>query len=164
MKNRKRPLIHIIDKNSAYRKVIEGFIRVLGDGKITTSDSCEQLISEKIQPDIIILDHLMGENKLTGLDFVRAYGSSHFPNTRFIFLSSSTNLDVAVDSIRAGAYDYIVKSKSGLELMVRRLDKLINSYQLTCRKQKQLRTAVFSLGMFSMIFILIILLYNNQII
>ena len=66
----------------------------------------------------------MGEDKITGLDFLRTYASSHFPDTRFIFLSSSTSLDIAVDSIRTGAYDYIVKSKSGLERLVKRLDNL----------------------------------------
>ena len=162
MKNRKQPVIHIIDKNSSYRKVIEGFVRVLGISKVSSSECCEELLSGKIHPDIIILDQLMGEDKITGLDFLRTYASSHFPDTRFIFLSSSTSLDIAVDSIRTGAYDYIVKSKSGLERLVKRLDNLVNAYQLSYRKKIQLRTAAISLGMFSILFALIIYLYNHQ--
>lgn len=163
MKNPKQPVIHIIDRNMSYRKVIEGLVRVLGINRISTSECCEELLSTKVQPDIVILDHLMGENKIKGLDFMRTYAPSRFPNTRFIFLSSSTNLDIAVDSIRAGAYDYIVKSKSGLERMMKRLDKLIKSYRLLHRKKVQMRTVAITLGMFSILFVLFILLYNNQV-
>ena len=163
MRTRSKPRIHIIDKNSAYRKVIEGLIRALGYNCITSSECCEQLLSSKYRPDIIILDHKLGEENLSGLDFLRLYGSIRFPNTRFLFLSSCVDLDIAVTSIRSGAYDYILKSKEGLERLSKRLVLLVNAFQISCRKQKQLRTAIFSLGMFSLIFILVILLYNHQI-
>lgn len=163
MKNRKGPVIYIIDKNSSYRKVIEGFIRVLGNCRVSSSESCERLLSDNIRPDIIILDHNMGENKLSGLDFVRSYGS-RFPKTRFIFLSSCTNLEIAVASIKAGACDYIVKSKAGIERMIKNLENLFDSYQMVHREKRQLRTAVISLGMFSLFFALIIFLYNHQVI
>ncbi len=162
MKTRSKPRIHIIDKNSAYRKVIEGLIRALGYNCITSSECCEQLLSSKYQPDIIILDHKLGEDNLSGLDFLRLYSSLRFPHTRFLFLSSCADIDIAVTSIRSGAYDYIIKSKKGLERLSKRLVMLVNAFHISHRKQKQLRAAIFSLGMFSLIFILVILLYNHQ--
>jgi FixJ family two-component response regulator len=138
------PKIHIIDKNNSYRNVVAGMIRALGYELITTSDN-----------------YNFGENKLTGLDFVRTYRTLKFPNTRFVFLSSCTNIDVAVLSMQSGAIDYIIKSKSGLERLVRRLDTIISAYKVILRKQWQFRLAIITLGMFSIIFLLIIVLYNK---
>jgi len=164
MKSRSVPQIHIIDKSPIYRKVIEELIRALGHSGISSSESCEQLLSLKIQPDIIILDHDLGNHKLTGLDFVRSFGSLQFPNTRFVFLSSTTSLDIAVSSLRAGAKDYIIKSKAGWEHLAKRLDQLVGSFYAFRRKQKQFKVAMFSLVLFGFIFALTILLYNHQMI
>ena len=161
MKLKSGPKIHIIDKSSSYRKVVAGMIHALGYSSITTSDSCEQFLSGKASPDIVILDYIMGEKRQTGLSFMQKYSALKFPGTKFIFLSSCTNLDIAVSCIRSGAFDYIIKSKSGLERLVNRIELLVTTYYVNMRIKKQIRAAIVSLGMIGILFVLGILLYYH---
>jgi CheY-like chemotaxis protein len=163
MKYTPLPQIHIIDKNPSYRKVVEGFVRALGY-PVTSTESCEQLLSERKKPDIIILDHDLGADNLTGLDFMHRYGQKHFPDTRFVFLTSTTSLDIALSSLRGGAIDYIIKSKSGLERLVKRIDALVGSYHFLRRLKRHLIYALVLLTIFGLTLILAIFQYNNQLI
>ncbi len=141
-----------------------GMLHGLGYNNITCSASCEELLNFKVQPDIIILEHLLGRNKMKGLDLIRKHRASKYPHSRFLFLSSCSDINVAISSIKAGAFDYILKSKSGLERLIKRLDKLAETCYIVNKKQKQYRAALYSLGVVGFLFILIILLYHYQLI
>ena len=159
MKNTLSPRIHIIDKSPAYRKVVEGLVQALGFSHITSTTCCEQLLTVKIKPDIIIIDHDLGEHNITGLEFLYQYGTTHFPDSRFVFLTSTDDLDIAMSSIRAGAVDYILKSKSGLDRLVRKLEILVRSYKIRHLQKRNLRIAAILLGFFGFLLILAVLKY-----
>lgn len=110
-------------------------------------------------PDIIILDDLQGREHLSGMEFFRVY-RDHYKESCFIFLSSNTSLEVAVEAIKLGAIDYILKSKTGIDRLVRKVDHLV-SVNLRIRKRKRtLRAAALSLGMCSLLLAVAVLLYN----
>ena len=111
-------------------------------------------------PDIIILDNNQGNDHLSGLEFFRVYRKK-FQRAHFLFLSSNTNLDIAVHAMKLGAYDYIIKSKLGLERLIERVDKLVNVYRKDLKRKYLHRITLLSLGMFSLIFILAIILYTR---
>jgi DNA-binding NarL/FixJ family response regulator len=121
-------------------------------------ESVEDCIVTAGRPDIIILDDIQVNGQISGIDFMRIYGS-RYPNTEFLFLSSNTNLDDAVSAIRLGAHDYIVKSKIGLSRLVKRVDRIVSSKAKSERMKLVFRAAFLSLGMSGLIFAVAVMLY-----
>ncbi len=159
MKNPANPLIYIIDSNSGYRKILDTCFNALKFSNLRTFETCEACLESDEIPDIIILDHAMKEYHISGLDFLISY-KQQYSNTHFLFFSSDASVDIAVRSIKWGACDYFIKSKKGLEQLILRFNNLIQSYKLMRRKQFVYNAAIISLGMFSLVFAIAILLYN----
>ena len=64
-----------------------------------------------------------------------------YPNTEFIFLSGQDSVDVAINSMKYGAYDYIVKDQMALKKMVDKINKIISVQDLT-RSNKRYKVGV----------------------
>lgn len=77
-----------------------------------------------LKPKIIILDYYLDKLKKdaqNGLDVLTEMHEMD-PGARIIMLSAQENLDVAVNIMRYGAYDYIVKSETAMY----RLENILN--------------------------------------
>jgi DNA-binding NtrC family response regulator len=163
VKNPVNPTVFIIDKSSSYRIIIKNILEALGYYNLYTFSNSEECNTVKIIPDIIILDYNLGENSQSGLDFLRQ-NKIRFSKAHFFFLSSNTDLEIAVDSIRWGACDYIIKNKKGLEKLIVKLERLVNAEKKYYRKYLYYKAALISLGMVSVIFVVAVILYNHQLI
>jgi DNA-binding NarL/FixJ family response regulator len=162
VKNPKDPVIYIIDNSHTYREIVKNCLEALNFSNVHTFAKSEELSAFNLIPDIIILDHELGANRTNGLDFFIKFRRDH-PNTHFLFFSSNTRIEIAVESIKSGAYDYIIKSKIGLDRLVKRFNRLIAS-QMRIRKMKiAYNAAILSLSMVGLIFVVAIILYNQQI-
>ena len=161
MKKPKNPLIYVIDPNVSYGKIIRTCLKATGYGNIRLFESTGECILAGGSPDIIILDNNQGKYHLSGIEFVRIYRNK-FSSTHFIFLSSNTDLDIAVSAMKLGAYDYIAKSKMGLERLVERVDKLVSVYIKDRYRRTIQRLTLVILGIFSVAFLLAIILYTHQ--
>lgn len=157
------PLIYIIDKSRNYRNILSNCIEALNYTNILTFENCEECLEMKKTPDLVVLDFEQGKGNINGLQFMKHY-KAKFPDTEFIFLSSNTNLEIAVDSIRLGAKDYIIKSQVGLNRLITRLDKLLQRKMLYRKQSSRLKASMFTLLMFSLVFVTAIFLYNQHII
>lgn len=160
LKNPKNPHIYVIDKNPSYRKVIQGCLSALNYRNIELFDSTGECLLAGGSPDIIILDNNQDKDQLSGIEFFRVYRKK-FQTAHFLFLSSNTNLDIAVKAMKLGAYDYIIKSKMGLEHLIERVDKLVNIYRKDLKRKNLHRITLISLGIFSLIYLLAILFYTH---
>jgi DNA-binding NarL/FixJ family response regulator len=159
VKNPSNPLIYIIDHNPVYRNIVKNFLEALDYKNIRSYSNCEEMQKANLSPDIIILDQELGKNQMKGLDFFIKFKTT-YRDTHFIFLSSNTNIEIAVSSIKLGAFDYIIKSRIGLERLITRISGLISNQKKSKARTKTYNTAIVSLGMFSLIFVLAIILYN----
>lgn len=157
------PRIYIIDKSRNYRNIITNCVEALNYSNIQTFGNCEECLDHGYTPDVIILDYEQGAGNINGLQFMKHY-KPKFPQTEFIFLSSNTNLEIAVEAIRCGAKDYIVKSQFGLNRLMSRLDILVQRKVIYNKLSSKLRASMFALLMFSAIFVAAIFLYNQHII
>lgn len=89
----------------------------------STGELCLKNISHN--PDIIILDHYLDsveKNAMTGieiLDRIKAFNS----NIPVVMLSAQDKIEVAVEYMHHGAYDYVVKSETAFM----RLQKIISN-------------------------------------
>jgi DNA-binding NtrC family response regulator len=75
-------------------------------------DECIKNLS--LNPQVIFLDYnfdMAGKNAMDGLDILREIKARQ-PNTEVVMLSGQDRIEVAVNTMKYGAFDYIVKSES----------------------------------------------------
>ena len=102
-------------------------------------------------PDIIIQDFLL--DGMNGIEVLKKAKEQN-PNIEFIFLSGQDNIDVAINTMKYGAYDYIVKDQMALKKLVNKINK-IQSVNKLVKSNKRYRLGVI---LFFVVLVVIILL------
>ena len=72
------------------------------------------------EPDIIFLDQMM--NSVSGTDALRAIKRFN-PDTYVVLVSGQSRIQVAVDSLKLGAFDYVIKNEHLSERLAAVLDQ-----------------------------------------
>jgi DNA-binding NtrC family response regulator len=146
MKNPKKLLIFIIDNNKTYRNLINNCLKALDyphNQMYSSGEEC--LMKSKRNPDIIIMDYNLGKDHMTGFDFMKIF-SKHSASSKYIFLSSNTSIDIAVNTIKWGASDYIIKSKLGIDRLIRRLEILLETKRKISKAEKIQKKILAAVG------------------
>jgi DNA-binding NtrC family response regulator len=79
-----------------------------------TGEECLKHIDEK--PGIVVLDYILNGNypyAMNGISVLQKI-KEHSPDTEVIMLSAQDKMEVAVDTMKNGAYDYVVKNHNTL--------------------------------------------------
>lgn len=138
MKAKNELSIFIVDDDPFCRSLYEQFILNLGYGNITLfSDGQECLNQLTEQPDIIFLDYRM--EPLDGLDVLRKIKRFN-PNIYLVIISGQDDVQVAVNALKYGAFDYIIKGENDLnkiEGVLKKIQSVI--YLLQQRPQGKLK-------------------------
>ncbi|OFY84798.1 MAG: hypothetical protein A3F72_05940 [Bacteroidetes bacterium RIFCSPLOWO2_12_FULL_35_15] len=116
--------IFIVEDNFLYTYMLESALKEHGNFKVTafaTGEECLELLDNN--PDIIILDHLLGKG-MNGLATFKIIHSRK-PKIPIIILSCQTDAQVAIDTMKAGAYDYIQKQNYSIGELEKTLLKAI---------------------------------------
>ncbi len=138
MKNYKNPLIFVVDDDPAFQKLIEKTLQSKRYKRIRTFSSgneCLEKINEE-QPDVIFMDYEMPG--LNGHETMKKI-KELYPEIQFIFLSGQSNVATAVDIIKDGAFDYIVKDEAAQDNIINRFRKLLHISRLEL-EQKALKS------------------------
>jgi DNA-binding NtrC family response regulator len=109
--------ILLVDDDDAFRRVLGGELERLGFQVAavgTGADALQTLPST--EPDIVLLDLQLPD--LSGLDLLKAI-REHNGTAEVIMLTGHGSIDTAIESIRAGAFDYLAKPCPLDELEVR---------------------------------------------
>jgi len=139
MQNTDYPLIFIVDDNFIYNKLIVNHLRSHSFNKVESFLSGEDCLKNLYKkPDIVIQDYLM--NGISGIDVLKE-SKKTLPNTEFIFLSGFNNTDIAVNTIKYGAYDYVVKDSSAMKKLSDSINKITN-FQKGKLQQKLFKKSV----------------------
>jgi len=99
--------ILLVDDDAAFGHVMAGELNRLGY-EVTTASSGEEAIQRvaTAEPEVVLLDlRLPG---MSGLDVLKAINATA-PATEVIMLTGHGSIDTAIESIRIGAFDYVVK-------------------------------------------------------
>ena len=89
----------------------------------------------------VVLDYQLSESGgMNGLEVLDKIKHSS-PNTHVIFYSGQDSLNIAVESLKSGADDYIVKSVASVVLLKTAMDKV---YQIQVLKSKEKRSQILS--------------------
>lgn len=104
-----KPVIFIVEDNELYSLSLDFGLSHSGNYIVHTYKSGEECIKNLHKnPDVIVLDYyLPGKN---GHDILKEVKQTH-PDIPIIIMSSQNDIQVAVDLLKDGAYDYIIKNK-----------------------------------------------------
>ena len=132
--------ITIIDDDPAMTEMLKDFYIKSFPGSILTTYSSGETALQGIffEPDIIILDyHLDSTNAeaMNGLQVLKKL-KDQFANVPILFLSSQEKSEVAANTMKYGAYDYIVKNENAFH----RLEIISNNLRGQSALKKNLGT------------------------
>jgi DNA-binding NtrC family response regulator len=150
-------LIFVVEDNRVYNKLIVSYLKTNKFNNVMPFYSGEDTINNLYRnPDIIIQDFLL--DGMNGIDVLKKAKEQN-PNIEFIFLSGQDNIDVAINTMKYGAYDYIVKDQMALKKMVNKINK-IQSVNKLVKSNKRYRIGVVIFFIVLAIIILLILAFT----
>lgn len=107
--------LFLVDDDKVYLKLLTIELNNTGNYEIETFDSGEDCVANLSSlPDLIILDYNLdgiNPNSINGIatiDIIKAFN----PDTSVIMLSAQDSIDVAIQCMHHGAFDYVVKSST----------------------------------------------------
>jgi len=121
MQHSKSTSVFLVDDDTYSLTLYQQHLTNLGYTNVkcfTGGAECIEHLGEK--PDIVFLDYNM--QPMNGLDVLKKIKALR-PGTCTVLLSGQADLDIAVDSLKCGAFDYILKGESDLSKISHVLEK-----------------------------------------
>lgn len=156
MENSKNPLIFVVEDNQMYNKLVVSYLKTNKFTNVESYLTGEEVLKNMYKnPDIVIQDYLL--DGMTGIE-VLIKAKKICPNVEFIFLSGNDSIDIAINSMKYGAYNYIVKDQMALHKLVEKIRKLNTVTQLvTTKKSFQVGVILFFVGLGILIIAVLVL-------
>jgi len=127
------PLIFVVDDNSMYNRLIASHLRLNKFQRIECFLSGEECLENLYKkPDIVIQDYLM--NGINGIQVLKEFKKRN-PKTEFIFLSGDDSFELAVNTIKYGAFDYVIKDQLAFKKLISSIDKILKIQQVAPPKK-----------------------------
>ncbi len=105
----KNLLIYVVEDNRVYNKLVVKFLNDQGFSNVKSflaGKECIMDVKKGGRPDVVIQDYTLED--MTGLD-VLVNVKKLSKKSEFIFFTGNESMEVAINTIKYGAYDYIVK-------------------------------------------------------
>lgn len=103
----------------------------------STAEDCLRAMAEK--PTIIVLDYMLGAESSKGINGLTALKRINqvAPETFVIMLSSQDSIDIALETLREGAYDYLSKSETAFIRLKTMIKNIIDTIYLSREQDKE---------------------------
>lgn len=122
MKNKPQFKFFIVDDDIFCANVYEQYLLNQNFTDITHFSNGNDCLDNLHQnPDIIFLDHDMGD--LSGFEVLKKIKRQN-PNIYVVMVSGQENIMIAVDALKHGAFDYVVKDNAVCEKLTNIIDKI----------------------------------------
>ncbi|MFN8711558.1 MAG: response regulator [Bacteroidota bacterium] len=116
------PKVFLVDDDPFYGLLYEKMLRQLGVQDITIYQDGQELINAlTLHPEIVFLDYNM--QNMDGLEVLKKIKRIN-PDVYVVFISGQESLTVAVDALKYGAFDYIIKGEGDQEKIAAVLEKI----------------------------------------
>ena len=137
MPNNDDIIIFIVDDDPLYLKSLEFQFCQNPNLKVETFLTGEACIEKLfLRPDVVILDYILNASNEKALDGIQTLViiKKTLPNTQVIMLSARDSVEVATNSIKLGAFDYVVKDQNTFTRLKAGIKKILGKYS----KEKEL--------------------------
>ena len=147
----------LIDDDQLHNEMLTDYLKQRYHVDIHSFTSGEEALQQLdiLKPTYIILDYYLDTVKKdakNGLEILKTI-RRQAPDTHVLMLSGQDKIEVAVDSMKFGAYDYVVKNPSGF-VRVENVMKNIREHLYTKSMLKAYRfTTIFLVSAISLIIV-----------
>ncbi len=136
-------IIFLVDDDNMQLQMIKDYLDERFEMKLYQYSTGEEALANiHLNPEIVILDyHLMSINKSAenGIEILKKMKEA-CPTAQVIMLSGQDKISVAVECMKNGAYDYVVKSESAFM----RIENIFNNIGEHMKTMHQLK--IYKLG------------------
>jgi two-component system, OmpR family, response regulator len=152
--------VFFVDDDPIYLKMLESNLKQSKSytAKVFTYSSGEETLKNlHHNPNIVVLDYYLSnadKNAMNGLDTLKEI-KKQAPHIEVVMLSGQDKIDVAVHSIKSGAFDYVPKSESAFV----RTQNAINNIVLTKKLKDTVRSKKIWMRIFGSLLILTIITF-----
>ena len=130
---KKKYLVFVVDDNNLFLKIIAKTLETNEQCEVKAISSgreCLKYLHEK--PDIVSLDYTLPD--MNGKEIFEQIKKIS-PETQVIIVSGQNDINTAVELLKIGAYDYIVKGVDTREKILIAIQKIIEKIELTKENQ-----------------------------
>jgi two-component system, OmpR family, response regulator len=139
--------MYIVDDDAVQREMIKDYmnerylftVEVFEDGESALANI------KNHEPEILVLDYYLNANNpnaKNGISILKEI-KAQSPDTEVVMFTGEDKLDVALESMRNGAYDYVVKGESAYNKIEKVIDNLGERHKMQTIQHAQKRTITF---------------------
>ncbi len=154
--------IFLVDDEPIQNEMLKDYINERFIHEIKTFETGEEALAQMhLNPEIVVLDyHLDGHSNdaKNGISILKKIKETH-PETYVVMLSGQDMLEVAVDSMKYGAYDYVVKGETAFSRMENALNNVGEIHKMKTINNAYKKTITF-MGVIIGLIILLALYLN----
>lgn len=124
----KKQVIFIVDDQPLFANILKEELQNNSNTIYTFSSGEECLANMQKNPTVVILDYELDDGskmKMNGIEVLKKIKSVN-PQIEVLMLSGHEDVNVATNSIKSGAYDYVVKNESAF---VNTKNKMVNMFR-----------------------------------
>jgi DNA-binding NtrC family response regulator len=128
--------IFLVDDDVLCLNLYQQFLKQLGYENVEMFDNGNDCLDslEEHHPDVIFLDYNM--EGMNGIDVLKKIKEFN-PNITVLFISGQENIEIAVNAMKHGALDYIIKASLNPERMREIMEKVEAKVPMAEPKQKK---------------------------
>lgn len=138
--------IFLVDDEPIQNEMLKDYIGERFLYNIKTFDNGEEALANmNLNPEVIILDYHLNSHKQdaqNGVEILKKFKES-YPEVQVIMLSGQDTLQVAVDSMKYGAYDYIVKGETAFSRTENALNNVSELHRMRVINNSYKKTITF---------------------
>lgn len=124
----KNYLIYSVEDDSIYRRIIQKTILSNKKVELKLFENAKSLLNELInEPDIILVDYNLPD--VSGMELILKL-KEICPDSVLIVISAQDNIDVALDIIKNGVFEYIPKNSQTTERLLLAIQKAIGQVDM----------------------------------
>lgn len=123
--------IFVVEDNELYNRLLVHTLSLNPDFEIKSFFSAKEFISHLHEnPDVVTLDYRLPDSN--GIELLQKIKNNN-QETEVIIISEQDEIKTAVELLKAGAYDYIVKSKDIRDLLLNTINNIRKHTHLKAR-------------------------------
>ena len=152
-------MIFIVEDDVIYQELVKNELAESQYSNIEVFSNGTDCLSNLYKmPDIIMVDYNL-DKKMNGIQVLKS-AKSFNKEIHVIMFSAQERLEVIINSIKYGAYDYVIKNEFAMRRLRRMVDSICKWNELLFENYKFRRSRnLFILGIFSFVMLITILRY-----
>lgn len=154
--------VFLVDDEPIQNEMLKDYLNERFLYEIMTFESGEDMLKNMhLNPEIVVLDyHLSAHipNAKNGVEILKTV-KEQYPTVQVIMLSGQDKINVAVDSMKYGAYDYVIKGETAFSRMENILNNVSELHKVKTINTAYKKTITFLSVAIVLIIVLSIALY-----